>query len=200
MCLLTAALLACTGGGTPTPSALPSGAPSALPSGAPSAPPTSLPTGAATLDPGQSDAGVVGSATVSGDGRGQRDGTYEIVGVAADGSVCETSFDGDEFSAAALDESAPNGQIRQMFVVVRADELPTSDGQTIDGLEDGRAGFDFASDSFVGTLYEGDPLDDERTSVSIDITQSGSDLVFDFTATTWDGVAISGQMICADVE
>lgn len=135
---------------------------------------------------------------MSGDQRADRDGTYDIVGTAADGSSCETSFEGDEFVAAASNESAADGQIHQMFVAVRADELPAGDGATTDGLEDGRAGFDFVSDNFVGTLYVGEPLDDERTTVSIDVTQSGSDLIFDFTGTTWDGVSIAGQMICAD--
>lgn len=162
--------------------------------------PTPGVTPAPSLDPDQSDAGVVGHATVGGDGRADRDGTYDIVGTAADGSVCERSFSGDEFLANATNESAANGEIRAMFVSVRADELPDSDGQTIDGLEDGRAGVDFKSDSFVGTLYVGEPLDDDRTTVSISVTQSGSDLIFDFTATTWDGVEVSGQMICADVE
>jgi hypothetical protein len=149
------------------------------------------------LDPSQSDAGVVGRAMVSGDERAGRDGTYPIVGVAADGSGCETSFEGDEFSAAAIDESAANGQLRQMFVVIRSDDLPATDGETVDGLEDGRAGFDFASESGFGTLYVGEPLDDERTSVSISVTRTAETLVFDFEATTWDGIEISGQMICA---
>jgi hypothetical protein len=192
VCLLAiGALLAACGGGAAT-------SPTAAPTIAPTAAPTSAPTAAPSLDPSQGDAGVVGRATVSGDERADRDGTYDIVGVAADGSACGTSFEGDEFVAAALDESAADGEVRQMFVAVRSAELPTADGQTIDAIEDGRAGFDFKSESGVGTLYVGEPLDDERTTVSIDVTQSGSDLIFDFDATTWDGVAISGQMICAD--
>ena len=194
-CLIAAAAVlatACSTVGNPT------AAPTTNPSTAPTSAPSAVPTAAASLDPGAIDAGVVGRAVVSGDSRADRDGTYDIVGVAADGSSCEMSFEGDEFVAAALDESAANGQVRQMFVAVRADELPTSDGQTIDGLEDGRAGFDFASESGIGTLYVGEPLSDERTSVSIAVTQAGSDLIFEFTATTWDGVAVSGQMVCAD--
>ena len=188
VCLLAAAaLFAACGGATP----------SAAPSTAPTIAPTGAPTVAPSLDPSQSDAGVVGRATVSGDDRGERDGTYEIVGVQADGSSCATSFEGDEFVAAALDESAVDGEVRQMFVAIRSAELPAADGETTDAIEDGRAGFDFKSDSFIGTLYVGEPLEDERTTVSIDVTQSGSDLIFDFSATTWDGIALSGQMICA---
>ena len=95
-----------------------------------------------------------------------------------------------------LRQSAAEGEVRSMFVSVRIDELPTADGQTIDGIEDGRAGADFKSENFVGTLYVGEPLDDERTSLLIDITQSGADLIFDFTATTWDGVEVTGQLVC----
>ena len=190
VCLFAAALVACGGGTNSSPSA-------GVPSGAPSSAPTGTPT--AILDPSQSDAGIVGQATVMNDATRGRDGTYNIVGVAADGSACETSFEGDEFVAAALNDSAADGQIGQMFVAVRSAELPAADGETIDGIEDGRAGFDFVSDNFGGTLYVGEPLEDERTTVSIDVTQSGSDLIFDFAATTWDGVGLSGQMICADV-
>jgi hypothetical protein len=34
--------------------------------------------------------------------------------------------------------------------------------------------------------------------MSITVSQTGSDLVFAFSGTTWDGIAISGQMVCAD--
>lgn len=186
LCLVAVALLACTGGATPSPSEQPSSQPSSLPS----AP--------ASLDPGQSDAGVVGRATVSGDGRADRDGTYDIAGSSADGSVCEQSFSGDEFLANATDESAVNGQLRAMFVSVPVDALPGGDGESSSDITTGRAGFDFKSDEFAGTLYVGEPQDDERTTVSIDVTQTGTDIVFDFSATTWDGVMLTGQLVCAD--
>lgn len=172
--------------------------PGATPTLAPTTAPSAVPSASASLDPGTSDAGVVGVATVSGDQRGQRDGTYQIAGLAADGSSCDTSFEGDEFLVSAVNESVAKGQIRSMFVNVPTTSLPTQDGQTSEPITTDRAGFDFASDAFGGTLYVGEPADDDRTTMSITVSQTGSDLVFAFSGTTWDGIAISGQMVCAD--
>lgn len=190
-----------TGGGSPTPTTGATSAPSSVPSTLPSTAPTSAPTDAATpgasLDPSQSDAGVVGMATVDGDQRADRDGTYGIVGVDADGSSCETNFEGDQFLVSAADESAPNGQIRSIFVNVPVDAVPDTDGASSAPIRDQRAGFDFASDQFAGTLYVGEPADDARTTMSITVSRADDNLVFAFAGTTWDGVAITGTMACA---
>ncbi len=204
--LLAAFVTACGGPANPTPTPTTPGstqAPSQVPTGAPSAPtatPTSAPTSAASLDPGLSDAGVVGRATVTGDTRADRDGTYEIIGVAADGSSCEISFAGDEFTANATNESAPEGQVRLIAVTIPSEDVPAGDGGQKTGVPDGRVNIDFVSSSFIGTTYSGDPAEDDRTSASIDVTRQGTMLVFDYQGTTWDAISFSGQLICANAD
>jgi hypothetical protein len=154
---------------------------------------------APSLDPSLSDAGVVGRATIAGDTRADRDGTYQVNGVDADGSSCGVYFEGDEFTANATNESAPDGQVRLIAVTIPSEDVPADDGQRTVGVSDGRVAIDFASSSFIGTLYTGEPTEDDRTSASIDVTRQGTMLVFDYQGTTWDSVNISGQLICADV-
>lgn len=170
-----------------TPTAQPSPAPSAAPSPAPS------------LDPSLSDAGIVGRATITNDSRAGRNGTYDIIGVAADSS-CGISFEGDEVIAVAANYDAPEGQLRQMSVNVPREDVPAEDGQTTSGITDGGASFDFVSQSGIGTQYSGNAADDERTSSTIAVTRHGTGLAFDFTGTTWDAIPFSGQLICADVD
>lgn len=186
--LLAAFVTACGGAANPTPTGAPT----------PTAAPTSAPTSAASLDPSLSDAGVVGRATITGDTRAGRDGTYEVIGVDADGSSCGVSFEGDEFTANATNESAPEGQVRLIAVTIPSEDVPAGDGQQTAGVSDGRVAIDFASGSFIGTLYSGEPVDDERTSASIDVTRQGTMLVFDYQGTTWDSINFSGRLICAD--
>jgi len=165
-----------------------------VPSEAPSIEPGS------SLDPSAGDAGVVGRVTISNDERGHRDGTWDIVGVKDDGfgSGCSYSFEGDEFTAVAWYDDAPDGQIHQMAVTVAADNVPDGDDTTA-GIEDGRVYIDFVSESGFGTAYVGEPQDDDRTSVTIGVTRSGDQLTFDFDGLTWDHIPFTGQMICADI-
>ena len=170
-------------------------------------PPTEAPvTGApatvapgSTLDPSLSDAGVVGRMTLSGDQRFEgRDGTYDILGVDADGSYCSVGFDGEEYTAVAYHYAAPEGQIRHMFVVVPSSTIPAGDGESVQGIPDGRAGADFASESGFGTLYYGDATEPDEGTSTINVTRVGEGLVFEFEGVTWDNVAFSGEMRCAE--
>jgi hypothetical protein len=189
--LLAAFVTACGGAANPTPTG-------AAPT--PTAAPSSAPTSAPSLDPSLSDAGVVGRATISGDTRADRDGTYEVIGVDADGSSCGVSFEGDEFIANATNESAPEGQVRLIAVTIPSGDVPAGDGDNTAGVADGRVAIDFASSSFIGTLYAGEPVEDDRTSASIDVTRQGTMLVFEYQGTTWDSINFSGQLICENAD
>ena len=208
--------VACGGGGqpttapstnstNPTPAATTATETSGPATEQPSAGATAESTAAATagtgvLDPSQSDANVVGRVKITNDERGHRDGTYDIVGVKDDGFIsgCSYSFEGDEFTAVAFYDAAPEGQIHQMAVVVSSDNIPDGD-DTVTGIEDGRAYIDFVSESGFGTAYVGEPENDDRTSVSIDVTRSGDLLTFDYDGLTWDQIPFTGQMVCGEV-
>lgn len=194
--LLLVLVAAGCGGGQPTPPPATTAAPSATPS----APPSASPSSAASLDPSLSDAGVVGRVTITNDTRAGRDGTHDIVGVAADGSSCGISFDGDYLVAVAWYDDAPEGQLRQMGVSVRIDDVPTDDGAVSSGITDGNVAADFASANGIGTQYSANNVSDERTSSTIDVTRRGAGLVFDYVGTTWDAIPFSGQLVCADVD
>ena len=162
---------------------------------APSVGPTSGPS--ASLDPTLSDAGIVARVTLANDSFGQRDGTYDVVGLAADASDCSPTFEGDEYIAVAWHDDAPIGQIFRFGVSVAADDVPDADG-TVTGVTDGGVSFDFVSETGVGTQYSGNSTVPNSGSSTIDVTRSGSSLTFDFEAVTFAGATFSGQMICAD--
>jgi hypothetical protein len=180
---------------TDAPTATPTSAPTDTPSDVPSAIPTA--SAGASLDPSQSDAGVVGRVTITNDERGGRDGTHDIIAVDADGSDCSQGFS-DDFTAIAWYDDAPEEMIHWMSVSVLGTNIPDEDGTT-SGITDGRVWIDFASEDFGGTAYSADVEDDPRTSVTIDVTRAADTLVFDFEALTWDGIPFSGQMICSGV-
>jgi hypothetical protein len=154
------------------------------------------------LDPGLSDAGVVGRVTITGDSRldVSRDGTYDVIGVAADGfgSDCSYSFDGEEFTAVAYNDSADSEQIRHMAVTVAASNIPEGD-ETVSGIEDGRVYMEFMTEEFFGSAYRADTADDDRTSVTINVTRSGDEVTFDYSGFTWDQVDLTGSMVCGSV-
>lgn len=181
------------------PTATASFAPSVAPSESPSDAPSVAPTGGAgaTLDPSQSDAGVVGEITITNDERAGRDGTHLIVGLDADGSSCSANFDGETYTAVAWYDEAPNGLLHQMAVVVGIDDIPTAEGETTADI-DGRVYADFVSESGFGTAYVGDASDDPTTSATIDVTRVGEGLVFNFEVSTWDAIQVTGQMVCAE--
>jgi hypothetical protein len=172
----------------------------------PTAEATAEPTAEATtgpsesLDPSQSDASVVGRVTISNDTRGGRDGTWDIVGVKDDGFIsgCSYSFDGDEFTAVAFYDDAPDGQIRHMAVTVTSDNVPDAD-YTVTDIQDGRVYIDFMSESGFGTAYVADTDDDDRTSVTVSVTKSGDLLTFDYDGLTWDQIPFVGQMVCGEI-
>ena len=216
--VMAAGLFAVACGGGPAPTAAPatsatSPTPAATTVTETSAPatdqPTEQPTAEATaeatsgpsesLDPSQSDAGIVGRATISGDSRTDviRDGTWDIVGVAEDGfgSGCSPSFDGEEFIASAYDDDAPEGEVTRMGVTVAASDIPEGD-EVVSGIEDGGVNIEFQSEEFFGSSYSADKEDDDRTSVTIGVTRSGDQLTFDFNGLTWDGVEITGLIVC----
>ena len=93
------------------------------PAATPPAPSPSAPaaTPQGTLDPSRSDAGVVARVTLVNDTSGNRTGTYDVIGVLADGSECSPSFDGTEYSAVAWVSAAPNGQIHRFSISVDRD-------------------------------------------------------------------------------
>jgi hypothetical protein len=72
--------------------------------------------------------------------------------------------------------------------------VPRSDGRSED--IDGRASFDFVSESGFGTTYSGDAPDDDGRA-SIDVNRLGVLLSFAFEGVTWDDVAFEGQLVCA---
>jgi hypothetical protein len=227
--LLTTALVvfACGGGGaaspapaTPAPATPAAATPAAatpVATAQPTTPPvterpaTETPTEAATeaptvapgssLDPSASDAGVVGQVTISNDTRANRDGTYEIIGIADNGfgSGCTYSFEGDELTTVAWYDAAPDGQIHQMATTIKSDDVPTADGESNTGISDGRVYIDFVSETGFGTAYTGDPTDPEHGgSVTIDASLSGDVLTLAYVGKTWDLVDYSGQMLCGD--
>ena len=205
--LALALLVAACGTGSPTTAPTgattlaPSTAPTDAATDAPSDAPTDAPSATAggSLDPSQSDAGIVGQFTITNDTRGGRDGTHTIVAVAADGSSCSANFDGETYTAVAWYDDAPDGMIHQMAVRVGVDDIPEEDGESTTDITDGRVYADFISEgSFGGTAYGGDVADDPRTSVTIDVTRVGDGLVFDFDGSTWDAVGFSGQLVCAE--
>jgi hypothetical protein len=173
-------------------------------SSAPSLPIATLAPGA-TLDPSVSDAGVVGRVTIADDTRAatngttDRTGTHDIVGVKADGSFgsfCE--FDGDTFTASANFDAAAQGQIGEMLISIPADEMPANDGETRSGIVDGRVSVYFVDENPLGTSYSADEGATSNPGTdTINASQVGDMIIFDFTATTWDNVAFSGEMRCA---
>ena len=207
--LLSAALLlvACTGGGQPTrpPSSVATSGPTSAappaPTGEPATPgPTSAPSEAPTagLDPSLSDAGIVARVTISNDTRGGRDGTHDIIGVAADGSECSGSFEEPDYLVVAWYTAAPNGQIHRFGIGVAAEDVPEPDGLTTD-IENGGVSFDFKSETGFGTQYSGNATLENEGSVTIDVTRTGDSLTFDFEGVTNDAVNFSGQLICAEI-
>lgn len=155
------------------------------------------PTG--TLDPSLSDAGVVGRLVIANDTRNDFSGTHDIVGLAADSSGCSFSLEGDEFTAVAWYDAAPDGMLHQMSVSVPADETPANDGEQRAGIDDGSVFADFATHSGFGSAYGGATSKGDGSSSSIDIVVNGDTMIFSFTGQTWDGIDFSGQMMCAGV-
>ena len=150
----------------------------------------------ASLDPSQSDAGIVGTVTITNDTRGHRDGTHTIAGVEADSSDCSYSFEGDTYNAVAWYDAAPDGQLFRFGVTISADQVPDADGQQT--LEDGRVSFEFVSASGFGTQYSGDASSDSDGKSTVNVTRAGNSLTFEFTGTTWDNVNFAGSLTCAD--
>jgi hypothetical protein len=165
--------------------------------------PITTPVPGSSLDPSLSDAGVAGRFTIAADTRPDRigtddhSGTSEILGVEADGSDCSFSFSGDEFTAVAWYDDAPNGMLHQLAVSVSTDFIPANDGEQRAGISDGRVYADFSSESGFGTVYSGDSTEESDGGTStIDVERTGDTLVFTFTGTTWDDIDFSGQMAC----
>jgi len=150
----------------------------------------------ASLDPSQSDAGIVGTVTITNDTRGHRDGTHTIAGVKADSSDCSYSFEGDTYNAVAWYDAAPDGQIFRFGVTVSADEVPDADGQK--SIQDGRVSFEFVSASGFGTQYSGDASSENDGQSTVNVVRAGNSLTFEFTGTTWDNVNFAGALTCAD--
>jgi hypothetical protein len=198
---------ACTAGGptalpsTPqasvSPSSLPAVQPSATVTPAPTTAPTSGPTSepSANLDPTLSDAGIVARVTLTNDTFGERDGTYDVIGVAADASFCPYTAGDVDFTAVAYHDDAPNGQIHQFSVTVPTAEVPRADGVTSD--IDGRVSFDFVSESGFGTLYIGDASDGDGHA-TVSVTRAATTLIFDFAGATKGDAQFAGQLICAN--
>jgi len=180
--------------------AAPTVEPTASPTAAPTTPPTAEPSpepssGTGGLDPSLSDAGIVARVTLTGDSRGfERDGTYEIIAVAADASGCSFTFDGDEYQAVAYDLSTEIDQVQRLSVTVPAEAIPESDGDTT-GV-DGRVSFDFNAESIFGMTYTGDASQDEEGSSTIEINRVGETIDFTFDSTTWDDATFTGQLVC----
>ncbi len=186
---------------TDAPTTEPTAPPTEIPTGEPTAPPTVEPSteptnGTGELDPSLSDAGIVARVALSGDSRGSdRDGTYEVIAVDADGSGCSFTFDGDEYQAVAYDLTTDPDQVQRLSVTVPADAIPESDGDT-SGV-DGRVSFDFNAESFSGLTYTGDSSAEDGSSSTIDVNRSGETLTFTFDSTTWDDATFTGQLVCA---
>lgn len=207
---VASALAACGGTQvTPSPISPSTSPPTAAPTAPPTSPPTNPPPTASAeptdgtapplpspLTPSRSDAGIAARVTIANDSRLEtHDGTYEIYGVAADGSSCSASFDGTEFTAVAQDEAAPDGAIIRFSVTVRSADIPVAGGTKAD-IRDGRVSFDFASESGIGTTYTGDSTADNDGSSTIAVTGGGAWLTFDFEGVTYDDVSFAGQLIC----
>lgn len=144
------------------------------------------------LDPALSDVGVVGCVTLANDLAGSRDGTYDIIGVAADASSCSVSFDGSEFTAVAQNQSVPAGAVSRLSVTV-----PTSSMQQVEGGAadiSGRVRFDFAG-ADPGSTYTGDASQDDGQS-TIAIEWTAGRLTFDFTGVTAADAVFSGKVVC----
>jgi len=168
----------------------------------PTSAPMRTPIPGSTLDPSLSDAGVAGRITIPDDTRdasNNRTGTSEILGLADDGSDCGYSLDGTEFTAVAWYDAAPDGMLHQMAVTIGTDYLPANDGEQRMGITNGSVYADFVSESGIGTAYGGALSKGDGSSSSIDAQMTGTTLVFTFTATTWDGIAFSGQMMCSNM-
>lgn len=155
----------------------------------------------ASLDPSQSDAGIVGRVTIANDTRDDRTGTHFIAGREGHGfgTDCGYSFEGDQFTAVAYNDDAQNGEIYQMAVTVPTDSMPANDGEQRFGIANGVAYVDFRSETGFGTAYTGAAERDEGMS-TIDVTVDGDLVIFDFEATTWDDIGFSGQMVCQGAE
>jgi hypothetical protein len=162
--------------------------------------PASLDPGA-SLDPSQSDAGIVGRVTIPNDTRDERSGTHLIIGREGHGfgTDCSYTFEGDEFIAVAYNDDAQNGQIYQMSVSVPTDSMPANDGEQRADITNGVAYVDFRSESGLGTAYTGATEREDGTS-TIDISVADDLIFFSFEAVTWDDIAFSGQMVCAGAE
>ena len=224
--LLTTALVvfACGGGGaattrpaTPAPATPAAATPAAATPAAtaqPTTPPattppaTATPTEAATeaptvepgssLDPSESDAGVVARVTITNDTRGDRDGTHTIVGLADDGSYCSSDLASPTYTALAWYDDAPDGKIHRFSITVPLEDVLQEDGEVTD-ITDGRVSLDFVSESGFGTQYDNDNSDPEHGgSGTVDVVRAGDSVIFSFQGTTWDGVSVEGQLICAD--
>jgi hypothetical protein len=169
--------------------------------------PIATPVPGSTLDPAQSDAGVVGRVTIADDTRAaqngttDRTGTHDIVGHKADGSFgsfCEFSIDGNEFTASANFDAAAQGQIGEMLISIPTDEMPANDGETRSDIVDGRVSVYFVDENPLGTTYAADETATSNPGTdTINVSQVGQMIIFDFTATTWDNVDFSGEMRCA---
>jgi len=180
---------------TPSPDATPTAAPSSeAPSEEPSSRPATVEPGS-SLDPSLSDAGVVGRLTIVNDIRGDRSGTYDIIGLGEDGSDCSFSFEGDEFTALAWYDAAPEGMLHQMALTIPTDTVPVNDGEQRAAIPDGRFYADFVSESGFGTAYSGAPEQDDGT-LKVDAVRRASTLTLSFSGTTWDAIEFEGQMIC----
>jgi tetratricopeptide (TPR) repeat protein len=153
---------------------------------------TNSPPTTCNLDPALSDAGVVGCVTLANDLAGSRDGTYDIIGVAADASSCSVSFDGSEFTAVARNQSVPTGKVSRLSVTV-----PTGSMQQVEGGSgdiSGRVSFDFDG-AFPGSTYTGDASQDDGQS-TIAIEWAAGRLTFDFTGVTAANGVFSGKVVC----
>ncbi len=138
----------------------------------------------------------VARVTLTGDSRGfERDGTYEIIALAADASGCSFTFDGDEYQAVAYDLSTEIDQVQRLSVTVPAEVIPESDGDTT-GV-DGRVSFDFNAESIFGMTYTGDASQDEEGSSTTEINRAGETITFTFDSTTWNDATFTGQLVCA---
>lgn len=142
------------------------------------------------LDPASSDAGVVGCVTLANDLAGSRDGTYGIIGVAADASSCRVSLDGSEFTAVALNHSAPT--VTRLSVTVPIGSLQQVEGGAA-GIS-GRVSFEFAG-AFPDSTYTGDAGQDDGQSI-IAIEWGAGRLTFDFTGVTAADAVFAGKVVC----
>ncbi|HEY7023819.1 MAG TPA: hypothetical protein VH371_02525 [Candidatus Limnocylindrales bacterium] len=183
--------------GTPTPTSTAAVASTPSPSTASSQGPATTPIPGSTLDPSLSDAGVVGRLVIPADTRNDYTGTHDIVGLASDASDCSYSLEGDEFTAVAWYDDAPNGMLHQMAVTVPADTVPSNDGELRAAISSGSVYADFVNETGFGSAYSGATSKGDGSSSSIDIVLHGNTLVFTFTGTTWDKIDFSGQMMCA---